>query len=576
MLVDPASLYDFLSKLDLFGKLDEEELNLVVEAAHTRLYHPNEVIYSVGDDAVDFYIIYNGKVQIQRELDEGQEYTGDLVPGDYFGREVLAGEDYRWTNATALDDTLLIYIDGEYLLGLKRDIPLLRNRLPMVGSSFKLMWDAPISWREPGEVVYYIARRHPFFALVRLFGPALLLIAALVFVLLGELILPAMITPLLVAGVLAIIAVGWGIWGYIDWTNDYYILTDRRVIYLERIIFLYDSRTEAPMDAILAVNKFTTWFGRQIGYGNVTVRSFTGTIVLEQIANVDEVQVMIEKLLLRAKSRRAVEDKRTIDRTISSRLGGRPAPGARQPQPQPKPQPKPQEQSEEEEELVPTSVRVGGFQKFLINFLHLRMEENGIITYRKHWFVLLQQVWWPSLILILLLVVFLARVFGFILIFSIGTLALLEFTVGFFITLWWVYQYIDWTNDIYIITYDQIIDVDKKPLGSESRKAAPIKNILSIEYERLGFIGYVLNFGTVYIKVGETTFTFDTVFNPSEVQRELFNRFSEVKFKEKQAEDEAEARRMADWIEGYHRWQEQQGPPGPPVPPGPPTSPFPR
>ena len=62
--------------------------------------------------------------------------------------------------------------------------------------------------------------------------------------------------------------------------------------------------------------------------------------------------------------------------------------------------------------------------------------------------------------------------------------------------------------------------------------------------ERLGLIGLMLNYGTVYIRVGEATFTFDDVFNPSEVQRELFHRISQRNIKERQAQGEAERQRM--------------------------------
>ena len=48
------------------------------------------------------------------------------------------------------------------------------------------------------------------------------------------------------------------------------------------------------------------------------------------------------------------------------------------------------------------------------------------------------------------------------------------------IILWWVYQYLDWRNDIFQVTPDQILDIDKKPFGSEERRAAPLENILAM------------------------------------------------------------------------------------------------
>lgn len=36
-----------------------------------------------------------------------------------------------------------------------------------------------------------------------------------------------------------------------------------------------------------------------------------------------------------------------------------------------------------------------------------------------------------------------------------------------------VYQYIDWRNDLFQLTANQVIDVDRKPFGRESRRSAP-------------------------------------------------------------------------------------------------------
>jgi hypothetical protein len=76
---------------------------------------------------------------------------------------------------------------------------------------------------------------------------------------------------------------------------------------------------------------------------------------------------------------------------------------------------------------------------------------------------------------------------------------------------------------------------------------------LSIEYERLGFLGVLLNFGTVKISVGGTKFDFVYVYNPSRVQQDIFRRMEERKVKKKQVESESERERLSDWILAYHR-----------------------
>lgn len=562
MLVENDRLLEFLKGIQLFGKLDDEQLALIIESIKTRLIPAGVEIYELGSEAVNFYVVYSGKVSIHRSIEGTPDFQSNLIATDTFGSEALFSAQPRQTSAAAVTDSILLEIDGDELRDLERSIPDLGLRISLLRKSFGLLWDVPLSWREEDETIYYVARRHVVFVLIRLIGPLLSVLTGLLVFLVAEVALGAVLTPALIAGLLISLGVAWGIWNYIDWTNDYYIITDRRLIYLERIIFLYDSRTEAPMEAILSVNQRTGLIGRWFGFGDVTVKSFTGTVVFADIEAPQEVQNMIERYLLRARSRRTQEERKIINRTISNRLG----------RPAAKPQAGAPENKPAEAEMRP-----GALQKFLANFFHMRYEENGVITYRKHWYILLLHIWAPTLILIGLLALFVARLFNAFTVISLLAVFALVTVLGIVVTLWWLYQYVDWSNDIYVITSDQVIDVYKRPLGTEVRKAAPLKNILSIEYQRIGFIGYILNYGTVFIKVGESTFDFDYVYNPSDVQRELFKRFSEYKYREKLAQDEADAKRMADWIEGYHEWAESNRPPTrdepPPTNPG---SPFPR
>jgi len=49
-------------------------------------------------------------------------------------------------------------------------------------------------------------------------------------------------TPYAVGVLILIGILGWGVWNAIDWSNDYYIVTNQRVIWLEKVVGLYDSR----------------------------------------------------------------------------------------------------------------------------------------------------------------------------------------------------------------------------------------------------------------------------------------------------------------------------------------------
>ena len=201
---------------------------------------------------------------------------------------------------------------------------------------------------------------------------------------------------------------------------------------------------------------------------------------------------------------------------------------------------------------------------FLSNLFRLRLEDGDTITYRKHGFVLWKQIWLPTMILVVLFSWWLGRMIylgahpeevlfsvqnGRLVIDSL-VLAIPIISIPFHF--WWLYQYIDWTNDIFKVTPDQIIDIDKTPFGSEERRAAPLENILSTEYQRIGLLGNIFNFGTVYISVGGAKLEFQDVFDPATVQSDIDRRRMARAAAKNAAVAASERERMAEWLATYH------------------------
>jgi hypothetical protein len=206
------------------------------------------------------------------------------------------------------------------------------------------------------------------------------------------------------------------------------------------------------------------------------------------------------------------------------------------------------------EEEIPSETKEPGFLAWLFSdFIRLRFEKDGAITYRKHWFVLIHYMWLPVLLMLIAIVAAVLRLGGMLTFIPITTAMVLILLFMFAIFLWMLYVYVDWRNDIFMVTLDQIIDLDRKPLGKIRRRSAPLENVLSIEYERLGLWGYLFNFGTVYIVVGTMRLSFDFVYNPSEVQEAIFYRMGERLEKVRQFEIDAERERVSEWIASYHR-----------------------
>ncbi|HEX9333442.1 MAG TPA: hypothetical protein VF896_16235, partial [Anaerolineales bacterium] len=122
---------------------------------------------------------------------------------------------------------------------------------------------------------------------------------------------------------------------------------------------------------------------------------------------------------------------------------------------------------------------------------------------------------------------------------------------------WLIYEVIDWSNDKFEVTSEQIIDIDRKPFGTESRSAAQLENILGTEYKRVGILGNIFNFGTVYITVGGTKLAFEDVMDPATVQSDINRRRAARMEKKTQSAVAADRERMAEWLATYHNSAEE-------------------
>jgi hypothetical protein len=124
--------------------------------------------------------------------------------------------------------------------------------------------------------------------------------------------------------------------------------------------------------------------------------------------------------------------------------------------------------------------------------------------------------------------------------------------------LWWIYQYIDWSNDIFQVTPDQIMDIDKTPLGQVTSDIATLDNILSIESRRNGILELLFNYGTVFITIGGgKEMHFENVYNPSAVQEDIERRRLEKLARKEQENIKAERERVADWFAAYYNNEQQ-------------------
>lgn len=523
---------DFIKKSHLFRGLKDEELLAVAEKLEEHTYKPDEVIVKQGAEGDRFYLIHSGRVRITRIQGGKSRELAALSSADYFGEDSLLRHQHRSATVSAIEDTVVLSLSRENFHELVKKIRGLRARFDVTVSSHKLARSRQFKWLENGEVVYFITRKHMIELYRSLFWPVLGAILVPL-ILLYLYYLTNSFIPLWAAIALLVYLAGLIVWRAIDWSNDYYIVTNRRVVWLEKVIGLYDSRQESPLTAVLSVNSETDVNGRLLGYGDVIIRTFVGKVVFNTIGYPEEVVTLVREYWERTRETAKRSNMDAMKTAIRQKLG-LVEPGAAPPPPPP----------------APTKKKLAMVKAANANLFKTRFEEKGSVTYRKHWIVLAKQVWMPTILGIGLLVWL-----GYLLVstnFKEITFSIALFIIFLGMLIWWVYQFVDWSNDIFQVTSDQILDIDKTPFGKIKKNVAPLDNILTTEARREGLWENLFNYGNVYISVGGTQMVFEDVMDPPSVQQDIDRR--RVARKDKQEADRvaAERDRLAEFFALYH------------------------
>ncbi len=530
---DKERVLQVLRKSHLFVGLDDDALNEIAGYFHFAHYKKGDMVCKQGEMADRFYLVYRGSVRVWQGEEGKERFLANFVSGDYFGEEGLMRLSHRRSAHVSAEEspTVLAYLDDDTFHLLVHRYPQFYENLKMIVRGRQLARSAHFDWLGEGESIYLVARKHVAFLWARLGGVLVAVVMALLLMWSGRNIGASFVFW----GGIFLLAVAflWGIWQYVDWGNDYYIVTNQRVVWLEEVVGLYESRQEAPLHAIESIQTQTGQLGRWLGYGDISVNTFTGKIVLRDLPAPQRVAALVNEHWKRAQELRKALQEYDMRQTVREQLHLPPAEGPEKPvlptwEPVPSVSSSPSRTSFWDE----------------INVFKMRFEHGDRIVYRKHWLVLLRRTWLPGLLFWFALAITVTRPFN------------LNLFVGFILTLlvflWWLYHYMDWRNDIYQVTAEKLYDIERKPLGREERREAPLERVLSIGVEREGFIPILFNFGNVVIDVSGERFTFDNIFNPVQAQQDIFWRMDTLKRKRQAEQDLQEYKRMAHWLKIYH------------------------
>lgn len=549
MTLEPSRVIEVIREMHLFSSLDEAELNRASLLFTQYDYPPDTIIFSADEFSDGLYIVLEGEVLLTHLQRANNDLLDVLVVGDFFGEESLLTRSPSQMSATTVGPAILLKADPlkfNDLITRFHDIQVILER---VVQSRELIRQHHFPWLNEDEVVYQARRKHEAFLMVSLLWPAGAALVMLLLALGGAALIPPSTGQtlfLVLMGFLFVAAVGWALWIWLDWSNDYYVVTSQRVVWVEKVIMLYESRIEAPHSTIQAVKVNTGLLGRFLGYGNVTVSTFTGNVDLLNVGEPYQMAALVEEHWHRAGRNYQSSEKKELDSSVRRIVRPVESPGQ-----EPVLAPLPVEDRGEYHE--PSWIR-----NYFGSIFEMRFEEGSTITYRKHWIMLLAKAWKPLLTAALII----GGLVGCSVLFYTGDLRVVSpeiiIAIGLVLLLlvvfpWWLYNYIDWRNDIYQITDKNIFDIERKPLGTETRKSGSLERIISLAHQRPGFIGYILNVGNVVINFGDANFTFDGVYEPARVQQEIFMRMHQLRLQQQKTDVSRERDRIMAVLESYHR-----------------------
>lgn len=544
----------FLKKMHLFRGLSDDQLQLVAESIQEQAYEEGELIFAQGSTTDTFYIVYSGGVEIFNVLKKGktskEQKIASLFRGDYFGEQSLLKKRAHNASVRAGKGTLVFKIYRNKFLQFIRTMPDLQGCFSVVTQSRELARRLRFPWLNENEVIYFLSRKHIFILYQMMVGPVLGVILTLSLLEVSFVVQSSPMTGFggmlaLISGFLVVLAFFWGFWQYVDWSNDYYVVTNQRVVRIDKVVLMYDSREESSMTTITSVNSESDMFGRIFRYGTVIVRTISGEMRMRFVHRPKYAVAMIEEYLLRAKDVMRQHDEEIMLNTLRKKLGMTPpaAPTAAVPDEAAKPVGK---------KAAPKPTLGGAIAEYIRDIFYARKEVGGTVTYHKHWIVLVRDIILQTIVLIGLLSVYPLWYYFYGQFISLALGSIVMFLI-IATLVWWVYGFLDWRNDLYQVTPEQIVDIYRVPFGDEERKAAPLENILSANFQRTGFFGQLFNYGKVNIQVGNLDFDFDNVADPPSVQRDIVQRMNARIQKKREVEASAEHERMAEWLAMYHK-----------------------
>lgn len=558
-------LFDLLHEnptLRKFQSLFEspQQMGEFAERAKFMRYEQGEQVYRQGKTGHDFLLVISGQIRAVDTQAEEPKLLSYFSPGEFVGERAILSNTVRTATVEVITNhAILAFFDRDTWNWLTQQNPqfydyfksLEQNRLKQSAMDFQgKQWD---------ETVVDSTKRHFIAYLSTLPLPLTLLIGPILFFLAAELLgIPFISTlsnglVLLTIVPFVAVAVIVMIYNYFDWRNDDFIVTTKRVIHIERYLFFGEQRRYAPLTRIQDVTVTSGILDVIFEADNLRITTAgAGVIDFNNVRRANEIRQVIFRERDRAKARVAAADVAALRKNIARQLSW-----------EEKIQENVMAVAEDEAAVDDSHAKTIHYNRFIDYFIPRAKEIDDagggtIVIWRKHFLVLLIHIFMPILAIIISSYLFLASMvlwlppFGAIVAWPIQVLLGVAVLASIF---WYIWQYDDWSKDQYIVTDTQIIDIEASSFRlTKTRREGTFDNIQGVYSEVPSLFYKLLNMGNVIIETAGTqeTFTFNMVFDPASVTREIFNRWAQYQQREREKARDSTTNQILDVLKEYH------------------------
>ena len=500
-----------LERIPVFASFGAPQLELVSAAMERLSFGAGEDIIRQGAPADSLVILVAGQaVLFTTSPDGGQVAQAQLNPGQYINQEALFEEGVQSATLRATRETTILKLSGCRFHELLAAHPELSTALGIANSiENNPPIDPAFAEQREDEEILIQTQRH-WWSYVRTAWLPLLLMPVMW---IGALLVEVQIVSLGLL-VLSVLAPGAAlVYFYLEWRNDSVIVTDQRVIRINRtILTMYRQVTQVGLESIHEINfDIPSYdpFARLFRYGTVIVKTAgaQGNLELDFMPKPQRFQKLIIEDRQYFEDRQAQRHHKLVQAELERWMAGEASPEDAQSGPELDEPPRP----------------IRGTNGYLSTRIEM---SNGDIVYRKHASVWAQHIAIPLVIVLLsLFALFLTfTIMGpdlRLVAFPVSMAALLVGSLAYYWMDW------DWRNDLYIIADDTITFVHKRPFFLQNiRDQILVERIDNVESVSSGVFAALLRYGDVSMSLvgADEPKLFRRVARPREVQQEISRR----------------------------------------------------